>query len=382
MSSRAPISGNQNLRDQLSKADSDADFGYILVKINFDDNSFQAVKYVAKEQDEEDTALFKRMAADCVEKEHCYFIIRDPIRAQQQQQQAADAESKEEAAATSSSLNLYILVHFAPDLSPVKQRMIYASSRPSLKTFLGHSSFSEDYHCSATDELTLQAIVSARTLHHKIDFRSDAEIEKEQASLESVATAAKSAVMASLPVDVRESAVSAVAAYKAGESRTVLLTLDAKSQGIDGAASEAQSVAEICALLSEEEPKYILFTYAKTRQDEDGDAEEKAQEQAQAQAGEKRVFCYFCPAKADRKRRFTFSTCKANVIEYCASVGVDFYAKVELTTREEFSAEVMDYHVFPKQDKKEQFAMPAAPKSRRKGKGRRKGSKKLNLDDL
>ena len=161
------------------------------------------------------------------------------------------------------------------------------------------------------EELTLEAIVSARTLHHKIDFRFEAEIEKEQASLESVATAAKSAVMKSLPVDVRECAVA------------VLLTLDAKSQGIEGAPAEAQSLGEIQALLSAEEPKYILFHYAKTRQDEEADADEE-----KAQAGEKRVFCYFCPAKADRKRRFTFSTCKANVIAYCAQVGVDFYAKV------------------------------------------------------
>jgi len=337
MSSRAPISGSQDLRDQVSKADSDADFGYILVKINFDDSSFVAAKYVSKEQNETNSDLHQRMIADCVAKEHCYFIIRDPIREQQKAADAAaantdDAESKEEST-TSSSLSLYILVHFAPDLSPVKQRMIYASSRPSLKTFLGHSSFSEDYHCSATEELTLEAIIAARTLHHTIDFRSDAEIEKEAAAMESSATSAKSAVMKSLPVDVRDSAVSAVAAYKSGEAQTVLLFLDAEAQAIEGAvASEAQSLAEIESLLSVDEPKYVLFHYAKTRADES--EEEKAED-----SGAKMVFCYFCPEAADRKRRFTFSTCKANVIEYCASVGVEFYSKVEFTTREEVCVE-------------------------------------------
>merc|ERR1712087_1069357 len=271
-----------------------------------------------------------------------------------------------------SQLNLYILIHYAPDLSPVKQRMMYASSRPSLKAFLGSSAFSEDYHCSSIDELSLKKIVDARTLHHKIDFRSDAEIEKEQAALESVATSAKSSVMKSLPIDIKESAVACIEKYKAEEIKCCFLTLTAKTQGIEGKEQSIAKISEIKALLNESDPKYILFTYSKSKKEN--------VEEEKEQLGEKRIFGYYCPDKADRKLRFTYSTCKANVIEYCTSIGLDFYSKVEVTSINDFNAEYMDYHIFPIREKKEQFAMPKAPKSRRKSKSKKR--KKINLDEL
>merc|ERR1719461_2435901 len=239
---------------------------------------------------------------------------------------------------TSSKLNLYILIHFAPDLSPVKQRMMYASSRPSLKAFLGQSNFSEDYHCSSQEELSLKKIVDARTLHHKIDFRSDAEIEKEQAALESVATSAKSQVMKSLPIDVKDSAVSSINSYKSESCKCVFLTLTADTKGIEGEEKKVEKLSEIKDLLNDTDPKYILFWYSKSKQDNDEEKE---------QLGNKRIF--------------------------------GFYSKVECSFND-FKEEYMDYHIFPVRDKKEQFAMPKAPKGRRKSKSKKR--KKINLDDL
>ena len=166
MSSTAPIQGDQSLRDQFIKAETDATFGYMSITVNLKTNKFQVARYAAKpkpDQDDEDDqeeeamkAMFETMIFECRPKAHRFFIIRDPT-----QNNAItandDPESKED---DSSKMSLYILIHYAPDLSPVKQRMIYASSRPSLKAFLGPSSFSEDYHCSSTVQY-LQWIISA-----------------------------------------------------------------------------------------------------------------------------------------------------------------------------------------------------------------------------
>merc|ERR1719229_1301663 len=300
--------------------------------------------------------MFEQMTFKCREKAHRYFIIRDPT---QNNSTSAndDPESKEDD--SSSKMNLYILIHYAPDLSPVKQRMIYASSRPSLKAFLGPSSFSEDYHCSSTEEMNLKSIVDARTLHHKIDFRSEAEIEKEQAAMESVATAAKSAVMKSLPIEVQDSAKAAIEAYKSGGSQCVFLTLTKGTQGIEGEAQKANNIGQIKALLTEKDPRYILFMYSKSKQD---------QEEQKEQVGSKMIFGYYCPDQADRKLRFTYSTCKTNVIEYCSSVGLEFYSKVEVTSLGDFKTDYMDYHIFPIRDKKERLQCPKDRKRERKEK--------------
>lgn len=144
MSSRAPISGSSALRDQFSKADNDASFGYLNIKLDLDKNEFIVAEYATKGQEEDD--IFAQMIKTCVEKEHSYFIIRDPLH---KNGKLIMDENENKDNDKSTQLNLYILIHFAPDLSPVKQRMMYASSRPSLKAFLGQSAFSEDYHCSS-----------------------------------------------------------------------------------------------------------------------------------------------------------------------------------------------------------------------------------------
>mmetsp|Transcript_58848 Transcript_58848/g.93579 ORF Transcript_58848/g.93579 Transcript_58848/m.93579 type:complete len:386 (+) Transcript_58848:35-1192(+) len=385
MSTRAPIAGEQALRDAFSKADSDANFGYLNVVINLDTNTFEVAKYATKEENN-DEAVFAGMLSQCKEKEHTYFIIRDPTHMNAANATANDNDTSEEAkqaehdndsqaSKSKSSLNLYILIHYAPDLSPVKQRMMYASSRPSLKAFLGHSSFSEDYHCSNKDDLTLKKIVDARTLHHKIDFRSDAEIEKEAAALESVATSAKSQVMKSLPIKVEESAKGAIDNYKSDACKCVFLSLTAKSQSIEGEEKKVDTIGEIKGLLGDTEPKYILFWYEKSKQENSEEEEEKDQ------LGNKRIFGYYCPDKADRKLRFTYSTCKANVIEYCTSIGLEFYSKIELSSLNDFKEEYLDYHIFPVSDKKETFAMPKGPKTRRKSKTKAR-KKKINVDEL
>merc|ERR1712083_1245478 len=148
--------------------------------------------------------------------------------------------------------------------------------------------------------------------------------------------------------------------YKSGDLSCCFLTLTAKTQGIEG--EELQDVSridEIKAKLSETDPKYILFSYSKSKK-ENVDEEKE-------QLGEKRIFGYYCSDKADRKLRFTYSTCKANVIEYCSSIGLDFYSKVEVTALSDFNNEYMDYHIFPIKEKKEQFAMPKGPKTKRRG---------------
>merc|ERR1712156_336640 len=114
----------------------------------------------------------------------------------------------------------------------------------------------------------------------------------------------------------------------------------------------------------------MLFQYAKSTQEEEH----------KEQMGNKMIFGYYCPEKADRKHRFTYSTCKANVVDYCSSVGLEFYSKVEVTAAEDFKEDFMDYHIFPVRAKKEVLAKPKGPKQRRKAKG--KARKKINMDEL
>jgi len=127
----------------------------------------------------------------CKKKNHSYFITRDP-----------------------NDPKLYILIHFAPDLAPVKQRMLYASSRGTLKGQLGNANFSNDYHISKIDECDLKVLKEQRDLHKKIDFRSDSEIEKELANQDTAPKSVRGQVMKNLPIQLTDSAIKAIESYK------------------------------------------------------------------------------------------------------------------------------------------------------------------------
>ena len=72
-------------------------------------------------------------------------------------------------------------------------------------------------------------------------------------------------------------------------------------------------------------------------------------------AESKRIFGYYCPEKSDRNLRFTYSTCKANLIEYCNQEKLEFHARIELTSKAEFKNDYLDYHIFPKRQEKEVY---------------------------
>jgi len=146
---------------------------------------------------------------------------------------------------------------------------------------------------------------------------------------------------------------------KKNQGKCIFLTLSGDDQAVNGEEQKAQNIDEIKELIPENEPRYILFTYCKSTDDN---------------SEPKQVFAYYCPEKADRKLKFTYSTCKANIIDYCNELQIDFFAKVEISDISDFSTEYLDYHVFPEKQEKELFDVPKAP-----GKKGDKKRKKLDV---
>jgi len=146
---------------------------------------------------------------------------------------------------------------------------------------------------------------------------------------------------------------------KKNQGKCIFLTLSGDDQAVNGEEQKAQNIDEIKELINANEPRYFLFTYAKTTEE---DSESK------------QVFGYYCPENADRKLKFTYSTCKANIIDYCTAQEIDFFAKVEISDLKDFNTEYLDYHIFPEKQEKELFDVPKAP-----GKKGDKKRKKLDV---
>ncbi|ETO19355.1 hypothetical protein RFI_17873 [Reticulomyxa filosa] len=346
MSSKAPILNNEVISSAFAKAQQDPDFGFLQIGINLGvaivctyENKFELKKVQSSSGDT--TKDWETIANELEENSHGFYVVRDP-----------------------SNPKLYVLLHWGPDLSPVKQRMVYASSRATLKGYLGQASFSADYYMSTKAECNVKKLIEQRTLHHQIDFRSDSEIEKQSASIESAPKTAQSSVMQRLPVEILQSVHDCVAKYSKGECKVVIFKLSEDKKSITGEEQKEESISAIRDLLPDDEPRYFMFWHTRVREDE-----------KVPKAPTVRVFGYYCPDASERSLKFTYSTCKNNLIDFCTEQELNFEGKVEFTDKSEFTHEYLDYHVFPVVEAKQTFETPKPPGRKKQGRG------KVKIDD-
>lgn len=335
MTSKAPITPSVEVADAFKAAKSGANpnFGWMQIGINLDNNSFKLMKNNDTSGNRDDD--WQAMQGVFVEKNHTFIITRDVLKPQ-----------------------LFLLIHFAPDLSPVRQRMLYASSRGTLKSQLGTANFAQDYHIDQINECDAARLIDHRTLHERVELRTDEEILKQETAHETAPKTIKSSVMKSLPIELTDSGKEVINKFNSGEYKTVFLELNIATQAISGSTQSATSIADIQKVLPDSNPRYMLFYFS---------------DPSESNSAPQRLFGYYCPASADRKEKFTYSTCKTNVIEYCQSVQLQFFSKVEFTSKEDVNSDFLAYHVFPKHEEKVLHAKPSAPGRKKKG------GRKLNV---
>jgi twinfilin-like protein len=320
-------------------------FGFLQIGI---DDATQKFTLLKSERGAEHASDWSAIAPLCEKKSHTFIVVMD---------------TSEKGALS----GLCVLMHWGPDESPVRDRMLYASSRATLKAFLGTSNFSTpDYYASVPADLSVEAFLKQRSMHLDIDFRSEEEREKEAASLEATAKSTSTSIMQRLPVEFTDSAKEAIEAFKAGSAKFVVISLSGDALEIVNGEVHADSSLDYITSVLKSEPCYLMFWHTRVRGEEDGDP-----------TGEeltKSVFGFYCPDDAKRMEKFTYSTCKVNITDFCQDIGLFFAGKVEFTSTKDFAPDNMDYHLFPIKESTEKHAKPSAP-----GGGKRKKRAKIDI---
>lgn len=279
------------------------------------------------------------MAATLTDNSHSFFIFRSTLER---------------------SSEKFVLMHWGPDLAPVKQRMLYASSRQSLKDYLGSADFVDDYFVATPEEMTAEAFHKDRVLVPQIDVRSMEEIEKEEAELECAPTATRTAVMAAMGVTMADELTALLQQFAQEEVDCILLTLDTKSQAVSGEAGDADLDGWLGAL-NPEEPKYVVLRYRHIHNDE-----EKC----------KILFFYYCPDNADRRDKFTYSTCKAHVISSAESAGFAIDFRFEFVDLPDINQERLIQDMYPVREEQKMLDRPTGP-ARKKPRTKRRNKRAL-----
>jgi len=245
----------------------------------------------------------------------------------------------------------WILVMWVPDGSPVRARMLYASTRDTLKKELGRSFFDNEVHGSSAEDLGYDAFTSLQEKH-----RGDApltETERIAATESAMAVDVDGSTDVKIKFPLADAAQAALRAFSSSELDHVQLSLDITRETIELAGKTAKmDVPALAASLPNNVPRFTIFRY---RHKFEGDSFEPV------------VLVYSCPSESKVKERMLYSTVKAVVSAYCEALGITLEKKFEVEGGDELDEEYfMERFHEPEREvvRKPQFSRPVPQSGR------------------
>ncbi|TYZ59890.1 hypothetical protein PybrP1_009203 [[Pythium] brassicae (nom. inval.)] len=225
----------------------------------------------------------------------------------------------------------WVLLAFVPEAVSVRDKMLYSSSRESLKKQLGHNYFVGEFH--ATD-------VDAKKKHAADAPLSETErLLKETALLERD-TNVKSTAMGVIPFAISQNVREKLALFKDGKFDWIAMKLNTDDESVEVVKSlESVDLVDVQGAVDQKAPSFVTYRYRG----------------ALAASKPVLIFLYVCPEEAPVRQKMVYSTCKATVLAATSELGLEFD---KTKTDEELKAR--------------EFSRPAAP-GRGRGRGRGRG---------
>ena len=155
------------------------------------------------------------------------------------------------------------LLAYVPNDAHVREKMVYAASRASLKEGLDITCFGEDYFITEKEECSYEVYV-ARQRGEEVEVMTLEERTKREEAVNCVATSVRAVALPAMMLEVRENARQVVEKIKEKRDGLVgVFTLDAESQALLGEEIFLDRIfPDIHNYLKMvKEPCYVLYNY-------------------------------------------------------------------------------------------------------------------------
>lgn len=240
----------------------------------------------------------------------------------------------------------WLCISYIPDGSPVRLKMIYASSKSALKQGLGNSKFfKEDWAISDNSECNdaeyqRHMLGVSREVAMSYDERMHSETVHQTSH-----TSGESRVSAivGIPIKVADSVIDALNGIKNGQHDTVELIVDPVSEILNNATPNNAKLQDLP--YPEKEPRFFVHNFSHQN---DGEMKKKL------------ILIYFCPSKAIPKHKMLYSTCKANIIKLLKNLEIDDFNNFETDVAGELTDEIVLQDIYPKVAEDKSFKKPSA----------------------
>jgi twinfilin-like protein len=243
--------------------------------------------------------------------------------------------------------NRWLCLSYVPDGSPVKQRMLYASTRDAMKKQLGKSYFVLDMYGSTKEEFTWAAYEESLKKPASSAPLTAAEMQYASEAHAEVDPGHSREYVHSVRFPLSNTADQALRSFSSNKN-FVQLKVDAEKETIELVAAKKVGVDRLAAEISTEEPRFTFYKY---------------EHNWEGTPFESNVFIYSCPEGAPVKLRMLYSTVKSVVSGAAEGAGiqVDRNGKLELDDPTEATPDLLNQSLHPQVEVQKSFARPSRP---------------------
>ncbi|KAJ8382817.1 hypothetical protein SKAU_G00035950 [Synaphobranchus kaupii] len=253
----------------------------------------------------------------------------------------------------------WIFLAWSPDHSPVRQKMLYAATRATLKKEFGGGHIKDEIFGTTTDDMSLSGYKKYLTSQAAPLPLTAAEQELRQIKLNEVQTDigvdTKQPTLQGVAFPMNRDTIQALEMFRDKKLNYVQLEIDFKNEIIKLANTAPTEIKDLPKRIPKDAARYHFFLY---KHSHEGDYLEST------------VFIYSMPGyKCSIRERMLYSSCRNPLIDTVENhLHIDIAKKMEIENGDELTSDFLYEEVHPKQHAhKQAFAKPKGPAGKRGG---------------
>ncbi|XP_030632336.1 twinfilin-2 [Chanos chanos] len=259
----------------------------------------------------------------------------------------------------------WIFISWSPDQSPVRQKMLYAATRATVKKEFGGGHVKDEMFGTVEEDVCLQGYLRHMSSCSAPAPLTAAEQELQRIRITEVKTEMsvenKYQSVQGLAFPVQDDVKRALRLLKERRINYIQLRLDTEKETIELVHTNPTEIGDLPSRVPTDTPRYHLFLYKHTHE---GDSLESV------------VFIYSMPGySCSIKERMLYSSCKSRLLdEVERDYHLEVAKKLEIDSGSELTEEFLYEEIHPKQHAhKQAFAKPRGPAGKRGNKRLIKG---------
>jgi len=316
-----------------------------LIKIDIDPDSMTLIPSAVRATDKDWDIDYEAFVLDVVEKDRCCFIM---FRLDTTNAQGYD----------------WIFTSFSPDFAAVRDKMVYASTRATLKSLINPAYIKQELFGTVPEDIDLDGYEKhleseAAPAPLSMEEQEKKELQRLEVGVDVGSSTRKAMVATGIAFPVDEEGRAELSNFKEGKVDFVQFMLDIDGEIIKLTQAGNLAVDEAGALCPADQARYCLYKFKHNHE-----GEELATN----------LFVYSCPAfELPVRDRMLYASCKSPLLDIIeGEFEIEIVKKMEIENGTEFTHEEFYSTLHPvAQVHALKFSRPKGPGGRRPGGSRR-----------